>query len=91
MVLEEMLRQEHRDGYEEGLEEGMEKGLEKGLEKGRMEILRENILDILSEFGEVPSDIRSFLDEQNDVDVLKRLFSIARKAGSLEGFKNEAK
>ena len=99
MVLEEMLRQEHRDGYEEGLEEGMEKGLEKGLEeglekgleKGRMEILRENILDILSELGDIPSDIRSFLDEQNDVDVLKRLFSIARKTGSLEEFENEVR
>ena len=79
MVLEEMLRQEHRDGYEEGLEQG------------RVEILRENIRDILNELGEIPPELSTFLNEQDETDALKKLFSIARRSTSLEDFEKKVR
>ncbi len=78
MVLEEMLRQEHRDGYEEGLQEGLQ-------------TLREIIMDQLKKLGEPSSDIQYLLEEENKKEVLKKYFQMAQEAVSLEEFEQKLK
>ena len=95
MVLEDMLRQEHQDGYEEGkadgIEQGIEQGIKQGIEQGTFNTMRENILDVLSDFGEPSPDFISFLSTQNDINVLKQCFQAVRKTTSLDEFEEAVK
>ena len=95
MVLEDMLRQEHQDGYEEGkadgIEQGIEQGIKQGIEQGIFNTMRENILDVLSDFGEPSPDFISFLSTQNDINVLKQCFQAVRKTTSLDEFEEAVK
>ena len=79
MILQEMLRDEHKTGYAEG----ETKGIEKGMAKGRVE----DILDLLADLpGEVSEELRKVLSAERDCEVLRRYLKLAASASSVEEF-----
>ena len=87
MVLEEMLRQEHRDGYEEGRQDGRIEGLQ----EGRLQFIREMIMDQLKKLGDPSSDIQYLLNEEKNLELLKSYYRIAQESVSLEEFEHKLK
>jgi predicted ATP-dependent protease len=59
----------------------------KAEEKGMVESKREDIIDILSEMGEVPSSIRKVICEQEDIEILRQWLKLAARCNSMSGFK----
>ena len=74
-------------GIERGIEQGIERGIEQGIERGIQSTLRESILDFLSDFGEVPEDILSAVENEKDVILLKRYNKKAASVESIEEFR----
>ena len=53
---------------------GMEKGIEQGIEKGTRQILRENIISILTKrFGTIPAELVEAINKLEDIPQLKQL------------------
>lgn len=84
-------RQGHQEGLQKGLQEGLQQGLQEGLQQGRSEgrreALKESVLNLLSNFGEIPEDIRLKIEGQEDETVLKEWLRAAAKADSMETFR----
>ena len=88
-------RQGHQEGLQKGLQEGLQQGLQQGLQEGlqqgrsegRREALKESVLNLLSNFGEIPEDIRLKIEGQEDDTVLKEWLRAAAKADSMETFR----
>ncbi|BCZ46070.1 hypothetical protein psyc5s11_21370 [Clostridium gelidum] len=59
--------------------------------EGRTEVLKETIIDNLSELGNVPQNLIDFINEQDNIDVLKFWTKIAARAESLEEFGEKIK
>lgn len=74
-------------GIEQGIEQGIERGIEQGIERGIQSTLGESILDFLSDFGEVPEDILSAVENEKDVILLKRYNKKAASVESIEEFR----
>lgn len=70
MILEEMLREEHAEGRAEG----------------RTDESRELLLQLLEELGEVPPQLRNRIQEEKDLNVLRKWVKTAAKAESVESF-----
>lgn len=69
------------------LKDKWKEGQQAGRKEGRRESRREDIFDLLSAHGEIPEDIRSRINTQNDDDVLKKWLMTAAKADSLDDFR----
>ena len=54
--------------------------------EGRTEVLKETIIDNLSELGNVPQNLIDLINEQDNIDVLKSWTKIAARAECLEEF-----
>ena len=87
MRLEIELRNKWRQGHQEGLQKGLQEGLQQGRSEGRREALKESVLNLLSNFGEIPEDIRLKIEGQEDETVLKEWLRAAAKADSMETFR----
>ena len=57
----------------------------------RREVLKETIIDNLSELGNVPQNLIDLINEQDNIDVLKSWTKIAARAESLEAFGEKIK
>lgn len=66
MVLEELLKDERREGLKEGLKTAMQM--------------------VLSKFGELPDSLLEALQEQEDIEVIKKWMDMALKVQSLDEF-----
>ena len=55
----------------------------RGIEKG----FKQSILELLSDLGEVTTDIYQIIEQQKDLDKLKKWTKLAAKSESLEEFK----
>ena len=94
MLLEELLKEEREAGRNEGLEQGRTEGLAQGrtegLEQGRTEGIAlgkaENVLELLSDLGEVPEELREQILGEKELDVLKFYLKKASMAKSIEEF-----
>ncbi len=71
MQFREMLRDERAEGRAEGLTDGR----------------KEDVIDLLSELGGIPEDIRSRIMNEEDERVLKKWLRSAAKAESFESFR----
>ncbi|MBD5533065.1 MAG: Rpn family recombination-promoting nuclease/putative transposase [Lachnospiraceae bacterium] len=81
--IEERIREEAiAEGKAAGLAEGIEKGIEKGVIQGKIN----DILELLSDFGEIPSSLKEQITVQKDEAVLRAWLKLAAKAGSIEDF-----
>ena len=56
--------------------------------EGRLEGRKEAILDLLAQCGEIPEDIRSRINDEEDDAKLKRWLAVAAKADSMEAFRD---
>ena len=82
-----ILREEGREeGWEEGRKEGRREGKIEGRMEGKIEGKAEAVLELLEEFGTVPSGLRERIMRERDLDVLSRLHKVAACAENLEEF-----
>ncbi len=54
-----------------------------------MESKKESVLDLLSEFGEVPEELKHIVMSENRVDALKSMLKIAAKATAFSDFREQ--
>ena len=78
MLLEELLKEEREAGRTEGLEQGRTEGIALGK--------AENVLELLSDLGEVPEELREQILGEKELDVLKFYLKKASMAKSIEEF-----
>ncbi|MBD5529551.1 MAG: Rpn family recombination-promoting nuclease/putative transposase [Lachnospiraceae bacterium] len=84
-----------KEGIEKGIEEGIEKGIEKGhadgfaggLAEGHIRSQRQDILDLLEEYGDVPEDILARIYAEENPETLRRWLKAAAHAGSFDNFR----
>lgn len=57
-----------------------------GMEAGRQEGRAETVLELLSELGEVPEELRLHIYSETDLKCLIRWVKLAARAGSVEEF-----
>lgn len=77
MLFKEMMEKERSDGWKAGLREG------------RQATQRENILELLGLYGDVPEDITDRVNQETDPEVLKRWHMAAARAASFEDFREK--
>ena len=66
----------------EGIDEGITQGIPQGVIKGKIE----DILDILSDLGDVPSSLKKQITTQKDETILRAWVKVAARAKSIEEF-----
>ena len=66
-----------------------EKHMRQTREEGRLEGRQEIILELLSEYGEVPQELENIIRDQEDYEILKRWNRLAARAVSVEEFEKE--
>ena len=88
--LKEGRQQGLKEGQQKGLEEGRQQGLKEGQQKGLKEGQRlsriEDILELLSEIGCIPDDIRERITSETHLDTLKQWSRNAARCQNLEEF-----
>ena len=76
MVFEELLKEEREDGRAEGQVEGRAVGK------------AEAVLELLTDLGEIPEQLRERILSERDLEVLTNYLKMAARAKSLEEFDN---
>ena len=92
--LEEGRQQGLKEGQQKGLEEGRQQGLKEGLKEGQQKGLEEgqrlsrieDTLELLSEIGCIPDDIRERITSETHLDTLKQWSRNAARCQNLEEF-----
>ena len=87
----------HAEGLEAGRTEGLEAGHAEGLEAGRVEghatgelqRSRQVIYDFLGRLGDIPQDICLRIEEEQNLDTLRRWYLNAPGAGSFDEFRKD--
>ena len=81
--------------YEKGLKAGeakdLKKGLKEGIKEGVVVARREDILSNLNEIGTITQDIIEMVNEEYDIDTLKKWLRVSIIAETIEGFKSKIK
>ena len=78
MLLEELLKEERENGRIEGKAEGKV--------EGKVEGKAESILELLSDLGEVPEELRKKILGEKDLDILKSYLKKASASKTIEQF-----
>ena len=98
MVLQEMMKQERREGREEGIAigkiqgraEGRAQGMAEGKARGIAAGKAGSVLDILEESGPVPEKLRTRILAETDLAVIRDWLRLAVACGSAEQFAEKA-
>lgn len=77
------------EGREKGRAEGREEGREEGRAEGHTEGRRQDIMDLLEEWGEVPNDICTRIYAEEDLEVLRKWHKAAARVNSFDDFRTE--
>ena len=85
MLFKELTEEEAR---EMSRQDGIELGEQIGKEKGKAEGKAEDIIDLLSELGDVPDDLKENIFAQSDLEILKHWLKLAARAESIGEFQN---
>lgn len=72
--------------FEYDEEKHMRQTKEEGREEGRIEERQEMILELLSEYGELPEKLENDVKDQEDYEILRYWSRLAAKAASVEEF-----
>lgn len=72
--------------FEELLQDSRAEGKAEGKVEGRVAGKRESVLELLTENGEVPKELRTLIESQTDTEILSRWLRLAAKSGSVEEF-----
>ena len=84
--MQEMMKQERREGREEGIAIGKIQGKAEGKAEGRAEGKAESVLDILEESGSVPEKLRARILAETDLNVIRGWLRLAVACDSAEQF-----
>ena len=94
MVLQEMMKQERREGREEGIAIGKIQGRAEGMAEGKARGIAAgkagSVLDILEESGPVPEKLRTRILAETDLAVIRDWLRLAVACGSAEQFAEKA-
>ena len=66
--------------------EARKEGQAEGRAEAVLATYRENTLEVLNKFGDVPDDVVEKVNSVTDVDVLKQWFTLAIKSDSMASF-----
>lgn len=69
-----------REGYEEGLEHGITQGITQGKAL--------DILELLSELGEVPDTLKNVIESKTDTETLNKWLKLAAKSARIKDFED---
>ena len=72
------------DLYKDGVEEGKAEGKQ----EGRLETNKENIIDLLSDYGSVSQHLNEKIYSQEDVEILKKWVKLSARVNSIEEFED---
>lgn len=75
-----------KDCREEGRKEGRKTGRKEGERSGRRSALKDCILGLLQEFGEVPEGLLKKIQDEQNLDILFKWHKIAARADSIKAF-----
>ena len=78
MKLQEMLQAEYSEGKEEGRAEGRA--------EGRSEGKADDVLELLSDIGNIPEDLKMLVMEERNLETLNKWLRLAAKSDSIEQF-----
>ena len=78
MLMELLMRDQRRAGKAEGLAEGLAKGEAKGK--------AESVLEFLSDYGAINSELSEQIMTERDMDTLKRWVKLSAQVTSIEEF-----
>ena len=67
-----------REGYEEGIEQGIQQGIQQGKAL--------DILELLSELGEVPDTLKNLIESKTDTKTLNKWLKLAAKSTTIKDF-----
>ena len=59
------------------------------IEHVKDDIRKEDILELLEDYGEIPDRIRERIENESSPDVLKRWLKLAARCGSMEAFEEQ--
>ena len=79
----------HAEGRMEGHAEGRVEGRVEGHAEGYLEGRRQDIMDLLEEWGEIPNDIRTRIYAEEDVDVLRKWHKAVVRTENFDDFRAE--
>lgn len=68
-----------------GISQGIDQGIDQGINQGRTE----DILDLLSELGAVPEQLKTKIMRQKDTSILKQWLKLAARSQSFAEFEQQ--
>lgn len=74
------------EGREEGRLQGRKEGRKEGIEEGIILARREDIFENLNEIGVVTKNIKKMINDETDINVLKKWLKVSMMVDSLEEF-----
>ena len=80
---------EREEAYEDGVEAGRIEGIAEGKSLGDIIRSRQAILDLLEDLGDIPGDIQSRIDAEEDTQVLRRWHKAAAKSANFDVFREK--
>ncbi len=82
----QLLDKEKAEGRAEGKAEGRAEGKAEGKAEGRTKERAEAVIELLEEIGEPTQQLREYIMEQTELEILRRWHRAAAKAESIEDF-----
>lgn len=85
-----LTKRKNVEGYDmcKALEDLYNDGVSTGVSKGKAEGKIEDILDLLADYGDVSDDLKKKINEQTDLDILKKWLKLAARVNSIEEFES---
>lgn len=80
-------RKAREEGWKEGQREGQKEGQKEGRKEGDLSRSRQSIFDLLEDLGEIPADICSRVNAEEDTELLRVWHKAAARAGSFDEFR----
>ncbi len=82
----QLLDKEKAEGRAEGRAEGKAEGRAEGKAEGRTKERAEAVIELLEEIGEPSQQLREYIMEQTELEILRKWHRAAAKAESIEDF-----
>lgn len=85
-----LTKRKNVEGYDmcKALEDLYNDGVSTGVSKGKAVGKTEDILDLLADYGDVSDDLKKKINEQTDLDILKKWLKLAARVNSIEEFES---
>ena len=85
-----IVENEKEEGYDmcKALDDLYKDGVAEGKAEGKLESNRENILDILSDYGLVSETLNEKVNAQEDVEILRKWVKLSARVSSIEEFED---